>query len=111
MTLTIELTPQEEAWINAQTRQHGLSPAEIVRQLMDERIPGLNGTHTAPSETKPIIELDAKQRAAIAYLDARIKEGENATPEEVRQATEEFEELKRNLNANRAATGERLVFP
>ncbi len=109
MTLNIDFTPQESAWLNAQAQQQGVPPAEIIRQLVDERIPGMNGTHAGPTETKPVIS--AKSAAAIAYLDVRIAEGENATPEEVRQATEEFEELKRNLNANRAATGERRVFP
>ena len=38
---------------------------------------------------------------------------EDATndPEEIRRAEEDLAELKRNLNANRAATGERLPFP
>jgi hypothetical protein len=109
MTLNIDFTPQETDWINAQAKQQGVPPTEIIRQLVDERILGMKGTHTGTTETKPV--LSAKSAAAIAYLDARIAEGQNATPEEVRQATEEFEELKRNLNANRAATGERLIFP
>ena len=64
---------------------------------------------SAPDEAKPVI--DAKNAAAIAYLDRRLKEEATDDPEEIRKSEEEYEELKRNLNANRAATGERLVFP
>jgi hypothetical protein len=110
MTVNIDFTPQETAWINAQAQQQGLSPEQIIRQMVDAQLRNTaEASVAAPPPPAPV--LDAKQQAAIAYLDARIAEGENATPEQVRQATEEFEELKRNLNANRAATGERRVFP
>ena len=64
---------------------------------------------SAPDEAKPVI--DTKNAAAIAFLDARIAEGIAADPETRRQAEEELEEFKRNMNANRAATGERLIYP
>jgi hypothetical protein len=64
---------------------------------------------TAPNEPKPVI--DAKTAAAVAFLDSRIAEGIAADPDTKRQAEEELEEFKRNMNANRAATGERLVYP
>ena len=59
----------------------------------------------------PTPALDDKARAAIAFLDARIAEGIAADADTRRQADEEVEEFKRNMNANRAATGERLVYP
>ena len=61
--------------------------------------------------TAPIPALDDKAKAAIAWLDARIAEGMNADPETKRHAEEELAEFKHNMNANRAATGERLVYP
>ena len=60
-------------------------------------------------ETKPMI--DAKAAAAIAFLDARIAEGIAADPDMRRLAEEELEEFKRNMNANRTATGEHPVYP
>lgn len=54
---------------------------------------------------------DPKTAAAIAFLDARIAEGQAADADTKRQAEEELEEFKRNMNANRAAMGERLVYP
>lgn len=108
MTLTIHFTPQEEAWIQAQAVQQGLQPDEVIKRLVDERLP-------APSEdadsTSLVPVIDAKNAAAIAYLDRKLKEEATDDPEEIRKAEEELAEFKRNMNANRAATGERLVFP
>ena len=55
--------------------------------------------------------LDEKAKAAIALLDAWIAEGKNAGEDARQTAEREVEEFKRNMNANRAATGERLVYP
>jgi len=52
----------------------------------------------------------ARSAAAIAFLDRKLKEDATEDPEEIRKSEEEFEEIKRNLNANRDATGERRVF-
>lgn len=100
MTLTIELNPQEEAWITAQSTRQSLPPADIVKRLIDAQLP-----------TKPAPAISAKNAAAIAMLQAWREEDATDDPEEIRKAEEELEELKRNLNANRAAAGERLVFP
>jgi hypothetical protein len=97
MTLNIDLTPQEEAWLNAQAVRQGLPPTEIVRRLLGERLP----EPSAPGGAA----VDARSAAAIAYLDRKLKEDATDDPEEIRRAEEELEELKRNLNANRAATG------
>jgi predicted Zn-dependent peptidase len=35
MSLTIELTPQAEAWVQSQARELGVAPADVVRQLID----------------------------------------------------------------------------
>jgi spermidine/putrescine-binding protein len=107
MTLTIELSPQEEAWLTNQATQQGLQPTDVVKRLIDGHLPVITPKNEA--DATPVI--DAKNAAAIAYLDARIMEDATNDPEEIRRAEEEFEELKRNLNANRASTGERLVFP
>ena len=55
--------------------------------------------------------IDARTAAAIAFLDARIEEGIAADPDTRHRAEEELEEFKRNMNANRAATGDHPVYP
>lgn len=63
------------------------------------------------SSQKTDYSIDAENAAAIALLDSWLVQDSTDDPEELREAEEEFEELKRNMNANRFATGERLVFP
>jgi hypothetical protein len=108
MTLKIDVNPREEAWLADQAAQSGLQPAEIVRRLIDAQLLAV----AKPKEVElPPPMIDAKNAAAIALLDSWIAEGADADEETVKQAVQELEELKRNLNANRAELGERLVFP
>jgi hypothetical protein len=109
MTLTIEFTPQAEAWLEDEARRRGLAPAEFVRSLVDGHLPAAASAPAQTEQAAPVI--DAKNAAAIAYFERRIREEATDDPEEIRKSEEEMEELHRNLNANRAATGERLVFP
>lgn len=109
MTLRIDFTPTEEAWINGQASILGVSPDEVVRRVVDEKVPPAAPERQTANDA--VIGISAENAAAIAYLDARIKAEATDDPEEIRRANEEYEEFKRNLNANRAATGERLLFP
>ena len=108
MTLQIDVTPREEAWLADQAAQQGLPPAEIVKRLIDAQLPPVTPQEDA-EQAAPV--LYAKSVAAIALLDTWIAEGNAADAETKQQAEQELEEFKRNMNANRAATGERLVFP
>jgi hypothetical protein len=109
MTLTIDFTPQAEAWIETEALRQGVPPTEVVRKLVEERLQPDSGALVQEPQGAPII--DAENAAAIALLDSWIREAATDDPEEIRKSIEEMEELHRNLNANRAATGERLVFP
>ena|SRR5579863_4432957 len=60
---------------------------------------------------QPVPALDKKAQAALALLDAWIAEGKAADEKMRIEADREVEEFKRNMNANRAATGERPVYP
>ena len=119
MILTLDFTPQATAWIDAQARQRGLQPAEFILALVDERIPFENGIHTAPADPIPatvpsaqeIPRIDEESARAIAMLNRYAEEDATDDPEEIRKSEEEYEELKRNLNANRAITGNLPVFP
>lgn len=95
MTLTIEFAPQTEAWLSEQADRLGVPPAEVVKKLVDEQ---------ASASTDEI------PAAAVALLDRWFEEDATNDPDTLRKADEEYGQLKRSLNANRAATGERPVF-
>ncbi len=103
MTVTLELTPAEEARLAEAVRLTGLPPDEAAHSVLAEHLP--------PSHTE-VAEGRLQPRGTAAALLRRWRE-EDATddPDEIRRAEKELAELKRNLNANRAATGERLLFP
>jgi hypothetical protein len=124
MTLNINVTPREEAWLATEAAKQGLSATEVVRRLIGAHIPAFepyNQGHgdevSDPTDTlfAQWAEEDAesvptaKTLEAIAYLEARIAEGRNASPEARRLADKEVAELRQGLNANRIATGERQI--
>ncbi len=92
-------------------------PSKIFRGTIDEvlrhrdEIPAEAQVELRVWQEEPKPVLDEKTKAAIAFLEARIAEGLAADPDTKRQAEEELAEFKRNMNANRAATGERPVYP
>jgi hypothetical protein len=106
MQVTIELTPQQGEHLQQTAQAEGLDLATLVQRLVTEHVPT---TPASPPDSSSST-ISEKNKAAIAMLQSWIAEGLTADPEEVRQAEAEVEELKRNLNANRAATGERPVF-
>jgi hypothetical protein len=103
MRLTIDLSPQLSARLTEAARSRGVDPAELVESIVTDNLPPL----AEAAIVKPVI--DAENAAAIAWLEQRMAEDATDDPEEIRKADEEVAELRRNLNANRAATGERLV--
>jgi hypothetical protein len=108
MTIYVDITPQEAAWLDSQARQQGLPPAEIIKRMIGAEVAAA-GAGIAPTQAPP--RLDAEQAAAIALLKSYLETEAAADPEEIRVAEEELAELKRSMNANREATAERLVFP
>lgn len=103
MTLTIELTPQTEAWVNAQANQRGVAPEEFVSRLVDEqrRDPARLDTSRIPLP---------RPKQAAAYMRARLEQESTGDPEEIRQAEEEFEALKQSMNEERRRSGAEPVF-
>ena len=99
MTLTIDLTPAEEARLTAAARRAGVEPADVMRKLVTEHLP--------PTET----EGDPRNAASISLLQSWLVEDATDDSNEICRAEEELAEFKHNMNANRAATGERLVYP
>ena len=95
-----EGTPQELAPYLA---QRPLGRFRLIELDADQEPP------PAPNVVKPVI--DAENAAAIALLKSWREEDATEDSEDIRQAEEELEEFKRNMNANRADTGERLPYP
>jgi len=95
-----EGTPQELAPYLAQRPQGRFRLIELEADEETTRIEG-----------GPKPRIDAENAAALALLESWLKEAAADDPEEMRRSEEEYDELKRNLNANRALTGENPAFP
>jgi hypothetical protein len=100
MTITLELTPEEQARLSDKAARFGLDVSSYLRRIVETEI-SPPAVPTGPLPGDRTREILAKWR----------EEDDAMTPEEAAQAEAEWEELKANLNANRAATGERLLFP
>jgi hypothetical protein len=99
MTVTIDLTPAEEARLTEAARRTGLAPAEAARKLVTEHLP-----------PEPTVKREVSGTAA-ALLRGWLRDEATDDPAQIQKAQEELDEFKRNINANRAATGERLPYP
>ena len=99
MTITLELRPELEARLKETAGRMGVSPEQYLEDCIDQ-IPKM-----AP-EMAPLLGDDT-----LALLSQWDAEEAARTPEEVEQAEAMWEELQASLNANRVATGERLLFP
>jgi hypothetical protein len=87
MTLTLDLTPTEEAQITAVAQSAGLTPAEAARKLLTQNLPPVPGPIS--EETKdPTLALFAQWKAD----DAQI------TPEEAAQEQRLWEQFEQNIN-------------
>ena len=96
MVLTIELSPEDESRLRDLAANRGIPPEELVIQTVKQLL--------------PIKQPDQKNLALIRLLEQWRREDETDDPEELERAEAELQELKAALNANRRATGERLLF-
>ncbi len=95
MTLTLDLSPTEEARLTAAAQQKGLAPAALVKALMTEHLPA-----PADPPEDPTLALFAQW----AQEDARL------TPEEIAEENRTWEQFQENINAERDRAGARRVF-
>lgn len=95
MTLTITLTWEEEVRLRAAAQKEGIDPAELVRQLVTAHLP--------PAQDENAV--------SIALLQSWLEEEATDDPDEVRQAQEELDTLKRAINAERERAGARRLYP
>ncbi len=105
MSLHLDISPQAEARFTAAARQKGIDPAAYFEKMLSDYLP------LVPADVQATPIISAKNAAAIAYLDRRLKEEATDDPEEIRKADAEVEELMQNLNRNRIESGERPLFP
>ncbi|MBI3946117.1 MAG: hypothetical protein HY321_09380 [Armatimonadetes bacterium] len=93
MTVTIDLPPGAQARLERTARARGVDVAGCARQIIEA------GLATGPHQ-------------ALADLVQAWREEDMMADRAERNAREaEWQELKSNLNANRAAAGERVLFP
>ena len=66
---------------------------------------------TPVSEPPPPPPMGSVDTATLELLATWKAEDATTDPEKIREADEEIAEFKKAMNANRAATGARLLFP
>lgn len=92
MTLTIDLTPAEEARLADAARRTGADPADVMRRLVTEHLPPV-----PEGEEDPTLALFAQWDAE----DARM------TPEEAAEEQRVWERFEGGVNETRQALGMR----
>jgi len=97
MTLTIQLTPTEEAQLTAAARQAGMEPAELARKLVTEHLPSV----TPDTPEDPTLVLFAQWDADDAQM----------TPEDIAEAQRDYDAFTQRMNAERARAGARVLYP
>jgi hypothetical protein len=97
MTLTIELTPEQEARLTAAARQEGVSPADLASRLVVDHIP-----------TLPV---DRAADPTVALLQSWLAEDATDDPTEIDRAQAELDRFKAAINAERERAGARRAYP
>ena len=103
MSLHLDVNPQIEARFNALARQRGVDQNTLFETMLTVFDKVANKVDIVPKFT-------AANDPLIARLEAQIASAPT-DPDDIREAEEDMNELMRNLNANRRATGERIPFP
>jgi hypothetical protein len=96
MTLTLELTPEEERRVATATAK-GIDVSALLKGVLAS----LPAEPEAPAVQDKTLELFAQWEAEDATDD----------PEELARRQAEWEEFKANMNANRALEGRPPVYP
>ena len=113
MSLTINLTPDEEARLSAAAMQDGLAPETLVENLVREHLPTAN----------PYEELDRKlrerqaqdhvtlmpDRSAAELFAEWDREAARMTDEEREAEDRLWEDFQKGINETRAALGMRQL--
>ncbi len=101
MTVTLELKPEELTVLHQRAHAEGVDIETVLHSLVAQAAP-------PPAIEKP--ELNEKQKAAIALMQACRQEDETDDPEELAERDRELEEFKANMNRWRAEEGRLPVY-
>ena len=93
MTLTIELTPEQETRLAEVARKAGAEPKVLVSDWIAQHLPPVKA-HSAP---------DAENQAAIDLLRSWQEEDATSDAEELERRDRETQTLLDNLESNRLA--------
>jgi pimeloyl-ACP methyl ester carboxylesterase len=96
MTLTIALTPEEEARLQVAARQKGVAPEECARQLLAEHLPILTNNGAGEDPT-------------LALFAQWEQEDAQKTPEEIADEDRLWQEFEKGINETRSALGMRRL--
>jgi len=94
MTLTIDLSPTEEALLATTARQRGLDPAVLAKALVTGHLPA---PVTLPEDP------------TLALFAQWAQEDAQKTPEEIAQEDRLWEEFESGINETRDALGMRRL--
>lgn len=92
--MSLELTPGNESTVREYAAAEGVSINDLIAR-------------TFPPRPRPALAEDA----VMQFLNAQLREAENATPEEVATADAAHRQWQQNMNESRRTSGERLLFP
>ena len=98
MTLTLELTPVEEAQLTTAARQKGVDPAVFLKQLVTDHLPEPVVASEVPSEDP-----------TLALFAQWAKEDAQEPPEESAEEDRLWEKFETGINETRAALGMRQL--
>lgn len=96
MSLTIQLSPDEQARLDAAARQEGMVPEELAHKVLTEHLPPLEDGAMTEDPT-------------LALFRQWAEEDAKRSPEEAAQENALWEQFLTNLNETRAALGMRKV--
>jgi hypothetical protein len=94
MSLTIELSPDEESRLWAAARNQGIGPQEWARRVLTRHL--------------PVPGPGVRTQALFAEWGA---EDATADPDELEARAREWENLKRSMNESRIGSGDEPLFP
>lgn len=96
MTLIIDLTPEEEARLEAAALQKGVAPQECVRQLLAAHLPDL-------------IYKGAQEDPTLALFEKWRQEDALKSPDEAADEDRLWEEFEKGINQTRQSLGMRRL--
>lgn len=93
--MTIELSPETEQALRIRAAVEGATMDEVIERLLEMTPP------TPKAPPTPELPLTPENDSVMAYLQRRLDEAANATPEEIEEANAEWEAFRKALDDNR----------